>query len=179
MPSPSSPRDDDGWRKRKHAQRRGWTSSRFCSRTRYWGKVTLFYCPLSGRFIRIYLPFISVSQQQVENKFLDSQVHGFNLPREQETVHDRLRTQERGTKEELPVQPRTNDGRAEVLLILLTRFHTYPGIILFACEHRWCVTGPKIAIVTTSQLPIKKGVERWQCSHTNRKKRIGGNWYPG
>jgi len=36
--------------------------------------------------------------------------------REQETTHDRLRTEEGGTKEELPVQPRTNDGRAELVL---------------------------------------------------------------
>jgi len=102
--------------------------------------------------------------------------------REQETTHDRLRTQEGGTKEELPVQPRTNDGRAEVLLILLAQFHTvlliqgwflHVSILgvaprksfivfspcswwsLFACEHCWCVT---IAIITTSQVLIKKGV---------------------
>ena len=69
--------------------------------------------------------FISVSQKPEENKFLDSPVHGFNPPHEQvapdEQVapHDHLRTQVRRTKEEVPVQSETNDGRAEVPLILM------------------------------------------------------------
>ena len=71
--------------------------------------------------------FISVSQQQEENKFLDSPVHGFNPPHEQQAPHDHLCTQVRRTKEEFPVQSETNDGRAEVPLILM--LHS-------SCRHR-------------------------------------------
>ena len=73
--------------------------------------------------------------------FLDSPVHGFNPPHEQEAPRDHLRTQVRRTREEFPiqhdtndgraeefpVQPETNDGRAEVQLILMLHF---------CCRHR-------------------------------------------
>ena len=45
--------------------------------------------------------------------FLDSPVHGFNPPHEQEVPRDHLCAQVRRTREEFPVQPETNDGRAE------------------------------------------------------------------
>ena len=98
-----------------------------------------------GQFFNIHVPtissimccictvgFISVSQQQEENKFLDSPVHGFNPPHEQEAPRDHLRTQVRRTKEEFPIQSETNDGRAEVSLYSCCT--PLLGIV-FACEH--------------------------------------------
>jgi len=94
--------------------------------------------------------FISVSQKQEENKFLDSPVHGFNPPHEQvapdEQVapHDHLRTQVRRTKEEVPVQSETNDGRAEVPLIIMLHSSSRHRcqclqVSVFASEHFCCV----------------------------------------
>ena len=88
--------------------------------------------------------FISVSQKQEENKFLDSPVHGFNPPHEQVAPRDHLRTQVRRTKEEFPVQSETNDGRAEVPLILMLHSSCRHRcqclqVSVFASEHFCCV----------------------------------------
>jgi len=83
--------------------------------------------------------FISVSQQQQENKFLDSPVHGFNPSHEQEAPRDHLRTQVRRTREEFPVQSETNDGRAEVPLLILMLHSSSRHMCQCLQEHICCV----------------------------------------
>ena len=69
----------------------------------------------------VYCLLHSVSQKKELFEFLDSPVHVFNPPRELEAGQDHLHTQGGGTEEEFPVQPETNDGKGEVLLLLYTR----------------------------------------------------------